>query len=101
MRPVPSKPKFQALVPAPREAEANGSAISQAVAEATEIVESLRQTLVQMEEVLELIEVAERQKLGDEREIESLRRALRQLHSRGRPERLERNEREDQQQPED
>jgi len=101
VRPVPSKPKFQVPADAPRESEMDGSAISQAVAEATEIVESLRQTLVQMEEVLELIEVAERQKLGDEREIESLRRALRQLHSRGRPERHERHEREDQPPPED
>ena len=32
-----------------------------------------------MEDVLELVEHAERQKLGDEREIESLHRALRQL----------------------
>ena len=32
-----------------------------------------------MEEVLELVELAERQKLADEQEIESLRRALRQL----------------------
>jgi hypothetical protein len=45
----------------------------------TQVVESLRQALNQMEEVLELVEHAERQKLADEREIESLRRALRQL----------------------
>jgi hypothetical protein len=46
-----------------------------------------------MEEVLELVELAERQKLTDEREIESLLRALRQLQSRGgRPERQERND---------
>ena len=32
-----------------------------------------------MEEVLELAELADRQKTADEREIESLRRALRQL----------------------
>jgi hypothetical protein len=47
----------------------------------TQIVESMRQTLVQMEEVLELVELAERQKLGDEREIDSLRRALRRIQS--------------------
>ncbi|MGD0744313.1 MAG: hypothetical protein ABSA45_04075 [Verrucomicrobiota bacterium] len=40
----------------------------------------LKQTLDQMEEVLELVELAERQKLADEREIESLRRALRRIH---------------------
>jgi len=32
-----------------------------------------------MEEVLELVELAERQKLADEREIESLRQALRKI----------------------
>ncbi len=32
-----------------------------------------------MEEVLELVELAERQKSGDEREIDSLRRALRRI----------------------
>jgi hypothetical protein len=57
-----------------------GSAISHAVSEVTHIVESLRQSLTQMEEVLELVELAERQKLGDEREIDSLRRALRRIH---------------------
>lgn len=44
-----------------------------------QVVESLRQILKQMEDILELAELAERQKLGDEHEIESLRRALRQL----------------------
>jgi hypothetical protein len=33
-----------------------------------------------MEEVLETLELAERQKNADEQEIESLRRGLRQLH---------------------
>ena len=33
-----------------------------------------------MEEVLELVELAERQKSADEREIESLRRALQRIH---------------------
>jgi hypothetical protein len=33
-----------------------------------------------MEEVLETLELAERQKDADENEIESLRRALRQFH---------------------
>jgi hypothetical protein len=44
-----------------------------------QIVESLKRAADQMEEVLELVELAERQKLADEQEIESLRRALRQL----------------------
>ena len=55
------------------------SAISQAVNEVMEIVESLKQALAQMEDVLELVEHAERQKLADEHEIDSLRRLLRQL----------------------
>lgn len=65
------------------------SAIGRATEEVTQIVETLRQTLDQMEEVLELVEVAERQKVADEREIESLRRAMRRIHQpRGdRPER--------------
>jgi hypothetical protein len=56
-----------------------GSAIRQAVNEVMQIVESLKRVVDQMEEVLELVELADRQKLGDEQEIESLRRALRQL----------------------
>lgn len=34
----------------------------------------------EMEEVLETLELAERQKNADEQEIETLRRSLRQLH---------------------
>jgi hypothetical protein len=102
VRPMPSKPKFQAAVsapvdlpkekfrPAPRTAKPEGSAISRAVNEVTDIVESLREALAQMEEVLELVEHAERQKITDEREIESLLRALRQLQPRSeRPDRRE------------
>jgi hypothetical protein len=57
------------------------SAVSEAAAEVRRIVEALEQALEQMEEVLELVEVAERQKLADEREIASLRRALHRFHS--------------------
>ena len=63
-----------------RKIETPASAIGQAIEEVTQIVESLKQTLDQMEEVLELVELAERQKLADEREIESLRQALRKVH---------------------
>ena len=58
---------------------ADTTAISEAVAHATEIAESLKQMIDQLDEVLELVEVAERQKLADEREIEELRRALRRI----------------------
>ena len=58
---------------------AETSAISQAVTHATEIAESLKHTIDQLDEILELVEVAERQKLADEREIDDLRRALRRI----------------------
>jgi hypothetical protein len=44
-----------------------------------QIVQSLEQALEQMEEVQELVDLADRQKSADEREIESLRRALRRI----------------------
>jgi ribonuclease E len=73
------------------EPEHRTSAIHQAIDEVMEVVEALKRAVDQMEEVLELVELAERQKLADEREIESLRRALRQFHDR--PERAERSDR--------
>jgi hypothetical protein len=45
-----------------------------------QIVQSLEQALDQMEEIEELVELADRQKSADEREIESLRRAMRRIH---------------------
>jgi predicted DNA-binding protein len=66
-----------------------GSAISRAIDEIAQIVEALKRVLNQMEDVLELAELAERQKTGDEQEIESLRRALRQLQRPGAPRRRE------------
>ena len=41
--------------------------------------ESLKHTIDQLDEILELVELAERQKLADEREIDELRRALRRI----------------------
>ena len=70
--------------PAADRPQSEGSAVSRAVNEVMEIIESLKQALEQMETVLELVEHAERQKLADEHEIDSLRRLLRQLqHPRG------------------
>lgn len=43
------------------------------------IIETLRESLEDMEEVLETLELAERQQIADEQEVENLRRALRQL----------------------
>ena len=51
-----------------------------AIEEVNGIIDTLRTALDEMEEVLEMLEVFERQQSLDEREIESLRRALRQGH---------------------
>ena len=92
--PDPIEPPKEKIRPVPRKSNPDVSAISQAVNEVMQVVESLRETLEQMEDVLELVEHAERQKITDEREIESLLRALRQLQSRGgRPDRTEPAER--------
>ncbi|MGH7992511.1 MAG: hypothetical protein ACREDQ_03270 [Limisphaerales bacterium] len=74
---APPPPRLSNVVPAGKDA----SAISRAVDEVRQIVESLEQALEQMEEVQELVELADRQKSADEREIESLRRALRRMQS--------------------
>ena len=55
-------------------------AVQQAIEEVNQIIETLRATLDDMEAVLETLELAERQKIADEQEIETLRRGLRQLH---------------------
>jgi len=54
-------------------------AVQNAIEEVNRIIQTLKETLDDMEEVLETLEFAERQKNADEREIESMRRALRQL----------------------
>jgi hypothetical protein len=58
---------------------AASSAVAAAVEHATFIAEALKELHDQMDEVLELVEVAERQKIADERELEDLRRALRRI----------------------
>ncbi len=106
VRPAPSKPKVQppvphappvaAAIPAARAAKSDGSVIHQTVDEVRHIVESLEQALEQMVEVLRLVELAEQQKFADERELESLRRALRRIQPpRGRPEHEERPQQND------
>ena len=54
--------------------------VEKAIEEVSAVVESLRTSLEEMEEVLEMLELFERQKNADEREIESLRRAVRQMN---------------------
>ena len=60
-----------------------GSAVGHAIEQVNQVIEELKRVLDQMEEVLETLELAERQKIDDEREIESLQRALRRLHRPG------------------
>ncbi len=76
-RPEPQRPKPWVKPADFRPAET--SAISQAVEHATHIAEALKSLLDELDEVLELVEVADRQKLADEREIDELRRALRRI----------------------
>ena len=65
----------------PREWQpASTAAVQKAIEEVGQIIETLRGTLEDMEEVLETLELAERQKTTDQQEIEMLRRSLRQLH---------------------
>lgn len=62
---------------------ASPAAVTEAIEEVNRIMTSLRQVLDTMEEILETLELAEAQKTADEREIQSLRSALRQLDRRG------------------
>ena len=63
-----------------RDAPPRPPSVSEAIEQDTGVIEELKQVLGEMEEVLETLELAERQKIDDEREIEWLQRALRQLH---------------------
>jgi hypothetical protein len=63
----------------PNRPTSNVRAIQDAIEDVNRIVDTLRDALDEMEEVLEMLELFERQGAADEREIESLRRALRQL----------------------
>ena len=71
-RPAPAQPReFHPATPA---------AVTSAIEQVNHIIETLQATLKDMEEVLETVEYAERQKTADEQEIETLRRSLHQLH---------------------
>ena len=59
---------------------ASPASVEQAIEEVSGVIDSLRSALDDMEEVLEMLEMFERQKNADEREIDSLRHALRQMH---------------------
>ena len=73
--PPPSAPPPRPPLPGP----GTKPSVEQAIDDVSQIIETLRRSLDDMEELLEMLELFERQTLADEREIESLRRALRQL----------------------
>ena len=58
---------------------ASQASIETAIEQVNGIIESLRESLDEMEAVLETLELAERQKNTDEYEIDNLRRALNRL----------------------
>jgi hypothetical protein len=73
----------ESLLPAPAHARpaqpASKASIQAAIDQVNDIIRALKESLEQMDEVLESLEYFERQGDADEREIESLRRTLRQL----------------------
>ena len=75
--PPPAAPRPRAEPPVQ---PASLATVQEAIEEVNSIVDALRGALDDMEEVLEMLELFERQKNADEREIDSLRRALRQIH---------------------
>ena len=62
-----------------------GETSSEAIEDVNQIMTSLRAVLDQLEEVLETLELAEVQKTADERDIQSLRNALRVTDRPDRP----------------
>ncbi|MFO1514410.1 MAG: hypothetical protein U1F83_16130 [Verrucomicrobiota bacterium] len=54
--------------------------ISTAIEQVNKVIADLKTTLEEMEDVLETLELAERQKISDERELENLHRSLRRLN---------------------
>ena len=87
-KPLETGPPPERKSPSPAESEsraASNGGVQKAIEEVNNIITTLKESLDEMEEVLETLELAERQKDFDEREIESLRRALRHLqHPRDR-----------------
>ena len=71
---------------------ASPAAVTEAIEEVNQIITSLKQVLDTMEEILETLELAEVQKTADEREIQSLRNALRNVDRRGVEPRRERSD---------
>jgi hypothetical protein len=53
--------------------------VGEAIEDVYRIIEALKKVMEDLDEVLETLELAERQKIEDERELDALRRALRQV----------------------
>jgi hypothetical protein len=80
-RPNPrSQPPRQPTKPATP--EQISSAVGEAIEDVYRITETLKRVLDDLDELLETLELAERQKLEDERELDTLRRAMRQVTQR-------------------
>ena len=75
----PPSERKNLLPPESEPRPASNGGVQKAIEEVNHIIATLKESLDEMEEVLETLELAERQKDVDEREIESLRRALRHL----------------------
>jgi predicted RNase H-like nuclease (RuvC/YqgF family) len=65
--------------PLPHQKPAAPETVQAAIDQVNKIVETLRESLDDMEAVLESLELIERQRNADEAEIDSLRRALNRL----------------------
>jgi hypothetical protein len=74
-------PKALRETAAPRpQSQSRSPALSEAIEEVTQVIGALKQTLYDLEEVLEILEDTELQKNADQREIERLRQVIRQMN---------------------
>ena len=69
-RPPHSRP------PQPHHPRIPGSPIVLAIEQVEDVVRTLKESLRELEEVLEILDDAQRQQIGDEKEIDTLRRSL-------------------------
>ncbi|HEU5068914.1 MAG TPA: hypothetical protein VFV96_00695 [Verrucomicrobiae bacterium] len=75
----PPEPRGSRPPPPPPAPAPASSAIGEAIEDVYRITESLKKVMEELDELLETLELVERQKIEDERELDQLRRALRQI----------------------